>query len=759
MKKVFTIVIICFLFIACNIGNNEILSEKMVGLKVIQEPRNSIYYVNENLDLSGLIINAVFADGSEKEVKGYTLSIEEGAVLKELGRKDILISYNNFSCKISVNVYEEGHSFAGIYEKGHIGQTINLLKAKSLIPETKFNTIFDLERLYCMKPYQRNKNTQMVETVGDSNFKGLSKQVKSSLNKKISNAGDMSVIGIPGMIFSGLNSNNGIRYNNSYKTEEYYCKTTYKFEEEEIGLDNYYNSSAFTPFLTDEFKQDASLVGKGEMSAKSFIEKYGTNVIMSSIIGASYNVLCHISTTDNDLKSELNSKLKSKIESSIFKSTSEGTKLDSGILRNQDTWDTASYFKAESFGGSIFNFSTGKSAREGFNQWKKSIKADNTSIIDVPDESLLFVWDLLDNSFYQTKQVLYEYFVSECEGLYEKLISTSEKFKTKDTFSFDEINNVVVIDLDYFYDNTIWEDLNYSYFEDGVLTVMPKYNYVPVSKVIIKGQYGARNKNGIITEDIITGLSIKLSDRFYSDKVEIQLENIGIIGKENFPVIDLTGCTGIDEVEIKILGKTYLSSNGSSPVINADCKQTLITSEDDKQLVEICGGNGSQESPNGGNGIVAKSMIIKSASELHISGGAGYKGKNGADGYGGNRGTKGEDGGNGGNGIKCTMLTITYPTSEIYISGGNGGQGGSSGESKLGGIKLGEKGVDGADGGDGGSCIVTQSTPVIDATVYYTPGSGASGGTGGAWGGEWAVGCYPGDNGSYGSSGANIQIQ
>lgn len=762
MKKVLLLFLVCFLTFSCN---NEIRLEnpsveaEVVGIRVAHAPEQMMYFVNERLDLSGLIVNAVYADESEKEIQGYTVSITNGTVLNKIGTTEIDITYKGFLCSLSIVVYDESQSYKEIYEKGFIGQTINLLTATDFIPDARFTPIFDLESLYRLKPSVNKMRSQEIETVVGTNIISFAEQIKSSFNKKLSKGVDLSVLSIPSMIDFGLSAKLDTNYESSYQTEEYYCRSTYLYEEEEIGLKGYYNIKSFTKYLTEEFKNDALAVGTGLMSPKEFVEKYGTNVLMSSIVGSSYNALYHVSTTDDIMKKEFDSNFKKNFEVSLFGLASSGNNsgLDLNYLCEKDTKNTNSGFRAYAVGGGVSDFSTGKGASEGFKQWINTITYDNTVVIDVPDESLYFVWDLLDDTYSDTKVILNEYFTSECESLNEKFINAAAKYQTKEIVKFDETTGILTIDLGYFYENNEWDKINYSFYENGVLTVMPKYNFVPVKKILIQGRYGKENSNGMVINAIIDGLSIKLSDQFRSN-VEIEFENVGIIGAEGISAVDLSECDGISETILIFTGKNTISSKGNSiTAVESASKKTVIKSGKNSRLV-VTGAAGISSSPDGGNAIQANNLYIQGDIELSINGGKGLNGEAGADGYRQSMGQYGQKGGAGGHGIICNSLSIEAPLSDILISGGSGGSGGKSGESKLGGWKLWEKGVDGPDGGDGGSCIVARQKPSIEADITYSPGLGGNGGSAGSWGDQWAVGCYAGNNGSRGIDGKMILI-
>ena len=142
------------------------------------------------------------------------------------------------------------------------------------------------------------------------------------------------------------------------------------------------------------------------------------------------------------------------------------------------------------------------------------------------------------------------------------------------------------------------------------------------------------------------------------------------------------------------------------------------------------------------------------AASLSIIGGLGQSCSKAKNGSGNNYGDRGSKGGTGGNAIECHNCTLL--SGGLVIKGGNGGNGGEGGESKIKGIKISEKGVKGGDGGNGGNGIVYTAAYITYKTNQISGGEGGSGGKGGAWNGEWAIDCDPGDNGNAGSDGSPV---
>ena len=92
-------------------GIEEIASEESLysvslpidHIEIASLPNKTIYYAEQALSLSGLKVNACYADGSRKEVTNYTTSIAEGVVLSKTDTK-VTIAYGEFTKSFSITV-------------------------------------------------------------------------------------------------------------------------------------------------------------------------------------------------------------------------------------------------------------------------------------------------------------------------------------------------------------------------------------------------------------------------------------------------------------------------------------------------------------------------------------------------------------------------------------------------------------------------------------------------------------------------------
>ena len=96
MKKVFAIFIITLisiiLFFNCKIDTNISAKESSIEeIKILQEPYKTKYKKGERLDLTGLVVVAVYSDGSEETITDFTTFPAEGEKLDYVGTKEVAI--------------------------------------------------------------------------------------------------------------------------------------------------------------------------------------------------------------------------------------------------------------------------------------------------------------------------------------------------------------------------------------------------------------------------------------------------------------------------------------------------------------------------------------------------------------------------------------------------------------------------------------------------------------------------------------------
>ena len=75
-----------------------------VSISVNLENVKTAYTRGEALNLTGLVVNATFSDGTSRAVHSYTTDPANGTVLNEVGEKDIVVTYKEATTSFKVTV-------------------------------------------------------------------------------------------------------------------------------------------------------------------------------------------------------------------------------------------------------------------------------------------------------------------------------------------------------------------------------------------------------------------------------------------------------------------------------------------------------------------------------------------------------------------------------------------------------------------------------------------------------------------------------
>lgn len=82
-----------------------VIEPTIIGLNIINLPNKTIYFIDEKIDLTGLLVEGIYDDGSKITIDDYSCVYSE----LKLGYNEIIIKYNNLetSFKVYVNNYEK----------------------------------------------------------------------------------------------------------------------------------------------------------------------------------------------------------------------------------------------------------------------------------------------------------------------------------------------------------------------------------------------------------------------------------------------------------------------------------------------------------------------------------------------------------------------------------------------------------------------------------------------------------------------------
>ena len=79
----------------------------VTGIRIVSQPSKKDYYVNEQLDLTGLVVEAIYSDESYENLNNNELTISGFNSSKEATNQIVTISYLNFRDTFTVNILEK----------------------------------------------------------------------------------------------------------------------------------------------------------------------------------------------------------------------------------------------------------------------------------------------------------------------------------------------------------------------------------------------------------------------------------------------------------------------------------------------------------------------------------------------------------------------------------------------------------------------------------------------------------------------------
>ena len=100
-------------------------SKELTGIEVTEGPTKTTYVEGETFDTSGMVVKAIYDDGSKETVTNYTFSPNRTLTTSDTV---ITIAYNGFTEDLSINVTPAG--FATL----KVGKTYKI-KMKNVLPD------------------------------------------------------------------------------------------------------------------------------------------------------------------------------------------------------------------------------------------------------------------------------------------------------------------------------------------------------------------------------------------------------------------------------------------------------------------------------------------------------------------------------------------------------------------------------------------------------------------------------------------------
>ncbi len=660
-----------------------------------------------------------------------------------------------------------------------VGDAVNLLTGgytefadgtTSIFDETLFNRLRLVEDASV-------KKQQTVVTYEEDLDSYLDK-ITASANNKTSISASVAYAGIAKATM-GYEFEVGEKYERSTysQTQAVFYDMDYYYINKQTEIYGYNDIEKLSSILSASFLADAQAVADNKMTPAEFIGKYGTHILTAGIYGAKFNAHYELLTNKDTAENMFGTSIKSTITAGISGSlygvelgvdVSNTTEVSNEHFVSETNENKQSKFTATAIGGSAqgINATTLAEVAAASAKWAAGLDDTNCVLIDVPDNSLFFVWDFLGEEYQETKDALSEYFYSQCDASYYALKDKLSSLYSE-SVTFDEERGILTVNFAglHAYEKASLEGVSYTKENNGVdfdgktMVLYSAINDVPVQKIVFKGNYYKADRYGQLRTNYFENLTIKF-DQWWSQDILLELDSFAYEASAGVSALDFSAVSS-NNITINVIGRSYVKGGDGA---KAGAKGCLGISADGKSLtitgigtLSVIGGSGISATATGGAGgtggtaVSVKNLTVNMEGDLTFTGGNGGHGKTGAKGANGsvsnsyteidkwygflgahiatiyryNQATEGGTGGTGGNGgsgglpINCEAVVVDANNEgRVEFNYGNGGNGGNGGA--------------GGDGGNGHDYYGYNSSGSF--IFAYEPGKGGNSGNGGRGG-------------------------
>ncbi|MEE0873512.1 MAG: bacterial Ig-like domain-containing protein [Ruminococcus sp.] len=161
----------------------------LVSIVIVNKPDKLEYYVDEEFDSTGLVVNAVYDNETEKEVTDYTLSGFESTV----GVKTITVNYNDLTTTFDVEVKEQPVKLLSINVIKQPDKTVYKLGEKF---DTKGMMLLGVYSNGTVKTIEDYSVSELTNDVGEQtvtvSYEGLTATIKVTVEEKKVLIGDVN---------------------------------------------------------------------------------------------------------------------------------------------------------------------------------------------------------------------------------------------------------------------------------------------------------------------------------------------------------------------------------------------------------------------------------------------------------------------------------------------------------------------------------------------------------------------------------------
>lgn len=350
------------------------------------------------------------------------VEIEEEKIVALSATEKKAIYYGTYGKEASEN---SSNTYYGV------GRTINVVTDPWINISSGHAKVFDTDKLLGLNWHKTFRGEISSYTVSGSSMEKFYNNFNSEIKSSVSG-------GIKSDIFSSTLENKfglfaGITYSKTANEIIFSASQIYKAHL--IEIDEYYNLSQFSSILSNDIVQDAEALEKGLLKPESFVYKYGTHVVLAGYYGGRVDANYYMQNLDKQWSAAVAFNYQNKVGNEILKifsnniSTDFSIKNELGITSNQ----VNEQFTASSIGGDNFSAISLADFLANYNDWASSMngKEDYSNLVDLPQRSLVAIWDILPDKYAGAKQTLSNYFNDYANAASDEFLSKYSRYYTE----------------------------------------------------------------------------------------------------------------------------------------------------------------------------------------------------------------------------------------------------------------------------------------------------------------------------------------
>ena len=278
-----------------------------------------------------------------------------------------------------------------------VGRAVNALTDTYIEVSSKYEKVFDDYKLLDMKWVSSPMNKMEVKATSGNNMSEYSNYTSEAYSASIS--GKKSAGLFTATMSAKFDYARDLTVNTT--TNEIFYSQYQNWAGNVVEIEGYKNVSKFSSVLSNTFLADVERVESGALTPEMLFELYGTHVLCAGIYGGrlecSYYLRTDTSSYDKNNSSNYALNIGAAIGSYSGKSSTTGSIASSLGLSDATTAET---FRAEGKGGKSFAAMTPADFQANYSAWAESFNEDSkyNVLIDIPEKSLISVWDLLPES-------------------------------------------------------------------------------------------------------------------------------------------------------------------------------------------------------------------------------------------------------------------------------------------------------------------------------------------------------------------------